>query len=110
MQAINIKELEKSIKKNARILAVLIILVILLGIYSIILAGDISSVDAIVQRKYYAEDMVAAEEGIVDLEEGITKAEGSVAKYAEEIAGYDEQIAALEADIEAINNGTYVAE
>ncbi len=93
------ENLEKALKKTGRVKTLLIVLVILLALYSIILAGDISSAKTKV-RNAYADEIAAIETELSDIESKTEKAEDKIADYEESIAGYT-------ATIEAIKDGTY---
>lgn len=93
------QNLEKSLKKNQRIIAIMIIVVALLLVYSIIIAGDISSAKGKTERSYDAV--------MLELNEEIASIEEDTVECQEDIAKYEAKIAELTADIEAINDGTY---
>lgn len=96
------QNLEKALKKTRVTLTILIIAVILLALYAIIIAGDISSAKTKTQLAY--RDQLAA------LNEDITGIQDDTAADEEKIAGYQEDIAALNADIAAIQAGTYTGD
>lgn len=94
------QNLEKALKKNQRIITILIILVALFLVYSVTVAGDISSAKGKTERSY--------NEAIAEINEDIADIQEDTAECEEDIAKYEAEIAELTADIEAINNGTYV--
>lgn len=94
------QNLEKALKKNQRIITILIIIVALLLVYSLTVAGDISSAKGKTERSY--NDVIA------EINEDIADVQEDTAECEEDIAKYEAEIAELTADIEAINNGTYV--
>lgn len=96
------QNLEKSLKKTTRIQTVLIIVVILLLLYAIFMAGDINSAKQKAENRH-SEEMAAIETEITEMEEDIAKSEENIAKYEAENAEY-------QAIIDAVKDGTYVAE
>ncbi len=95
-------DVEKALKKKKRILIVLIIVLILLALYTIILAGDVSSVRQIEERKFAEQES--------ELETDIEKLVSEKEKAEADIAEYEADIAELTATLESIENGTYVEE
>jgi septal ring factor EnvC (AmiA/AmiB activator) len=93
------QNLEKALKKNGRIMTLLITALILLILYAIILSGDIGSAKSKTRLSY--------REQIADLTTEITDIQDGTAANDEKIAGYQEDIDALNADIAAIEAGTY---
>lgn len=93
------QNLEKALKKNGRIMTLLITALILLILYAIILSGDIGSAKSKIRLSY--------REQIADLTTEITDIQDGTAANDEKIAGYQEDIDALNADIAAIEAGTY---
>lgn len=94
--------LEKAIKKNARIITALIVVVALLVVYTILIWGDVSSAKS-KARNRNAEEIAAIETTLADIEADTAKSIENIAKYQAEIDGY-------QATIDAIKDGTYVAE
>ena len=94
--------LEKAIKKNARIIGLLILVVAILLLYTIIVAGDIKSAKDKVENKN-AEEIAAIKVTISEIESDTQKSIENIAKYEAEIAEY-------QATIDAVKVGTYVAE
>ena len=84
MENFNLETLEKGIKKRSRIRNLLIVLVILLALYTVIIAGDISSAKT-------KEKNTAVEE----LEKKTADDEAKIEKYNESIAELEAQIAEL---------------
>ena len=94
--------LEKKLKKVKGIQTLLIIVVALLLIYTILLWGDVQSAKGIAQNAH-ANEMAEIDTKINEMNADIAKCEENIAKYEAEIAEY-------QADIDAIKDGTYVAE
>ena len=94
--------LEKKLKKVKGIQTLLIIVVALLLIYTILLWGDVQSAKGIAKNAH-ANEMAEIDTKINDMNADIAKCEENIAKYEAEIAEY-------QADIDAIKDGTYVAE
>ena len=94
--------LEKAIKKNARIIGLLILVVAILLLYTIIVAGDIKSAKDKVENKN-AEEIAAIKVTISEIESDTQKSIENIAKYEAEIAEY-------QATIDAVIAGTYAAE
>lgn len=94
--------LEKAIKKNARIIGVLILICALLLLYTILIWGDVSSAKS-KARNRNAEEIAAIETTLADIEADTKKSIDNIAKYEAEIAEY-------QAIIDAVKDGTYVAE
>lgn len=94
--------LEKAIKKNARIITALIVVVALLLVYTILIWGDVSSAKS-KARNRNAEEIAAIETTLADIEADTAKSIENIAKYQAEVDEY-------QAIIDAIKDGTYVAE
>lgn len=107
LKELNVKELEKSIKKNKIALTFLIIIFVLLALYVIIVLGDLSSTKQIIGRKEYDAQMTELQEQVTALDEDVTKAEEKIQGYFEDLEENQATLTALQADLEAINNGTY---
>lgn len=94
------QNLEKALKRNQRIITILIILVALFLVYSVTVAGDISSARGKTERSF--------SDAIAEINDDINSIKEDTAECEEDIAKYEAEIAELNADIEAINAGTYV--
>lgn len=94
--------LEKAIKKNARIIGVLILICALLLLYMILIWGDVNSAKTKVRNRH-AEEIAA-------IETTLSEIEADTAKSIENIAKYEAEIAEYQANIDAVKAGTYGAE
>lgn len=94
--------LEKAIKKNARIIGVLILICALLLLYTIIIWGDVNSAKSKARNRN--ADEIAA------IETTLSEIEADTAKSIENIAKYEAEIAEYQATIDAVKDGTYAAE
>jgi len=94
--------LEKAIKKNARIIGVLILICALLLLYTILIWGDVNSAKSKARNRN--ADEIAA------IETTLSEIEADTAKSIENIAKYEAEIAEYQATIDAVKAGTYGAE
>jgi len=94
--------LEKAIKKNARIIGVLILICALLLLYTILIWGDVNSAKSKARNRN--ADEIAA------IETTLSEIEADTAKSIENIAKYEAEIAEYQATIDAVKAGTYSAE
>ena len=94
--------LEKAIKKNARIIGVLILICALLLLYTILIWGDVNSAKS-KARNRNAEEIAAIETTLSEIEADTMKSIENIDKYQAEIEEY-------QATIDAVIDGTYTAE
>ena len=94
MENFNLETLEKVIKKRSRIRNLLIVLVILLALYTVIIAGDISSAKT-KEKNRHATEMAELDTAVEELEKKTADDEAKIEKYNESIAELEAQIAEL---------------
>ena len=94
MENFNLETLEKGIKKRSRIRNLLIVLVILLALYTVIIAGDISSAKT-KEKNRHATEMAELDTAVEELEKKTADDEAKIEKYNESISELEEQIAEL---------------
>ena len=94
MENFNLKKNKEGIKKRSRIKNLLIVLVILLALYTIIIAGDISSAKT-KEKNRHATEMAELDTAVEELEKKTADDEAKIEKYNESIAELEAQIAEL---------------
>ncbi|MGI6240099.1 MAG: hypothetical protein ACOYI5_10810 [Christensenellales bacterium] len=96
------QNLEKALRKNKTVMTILIIALILLLLYTIVLAGDVSSAKSKTERVYRVP--------LTELRDAKEDIQDDTADFEKRIAENQAEIDALNADIEAIKAGTYTAD
>ena len=97
------QNLEKALKKNKIILAILIILVIVFVLYSIVVYGDIKSTKEKTERDY-EDQMAEITEEIDKIALDKAEAEADIEKYTAEIEELSGEIAELNANLAAFGD------